>query len=57
MRIRNKKDPRRIQMRDFECSVCGTRRTATKRLGRTHEGHIKTMYCVTCREVTDHVQL
>ena len=56
MGVRNKKDPRRIQLREFECTVCGAHRTATKWRGVSPPGHIKTMYCVTCRTVTDFIQ-
>lgn len=51
------KDPRRIQKRDFRCTVCGTVRTATKVHGKTGPGHVKTMFCLTCRDMTDHVQV
>ena len=54
---RNKnKNARRYQLRTFECSVCGERAPALKSLGRTNPGHIKHMYCIRCREITEHRQ-
>lgn len=47
----------RPQMRVFRCPVCGQLHTAPKVLGRTHEGHIKTMWCFVCKQVVDQVQV
>lgn len=49
-------DPRRIQKRLFVCQICGNVTPATKRLGTTREGHVKTMWCWKCRKETDHIQ-
>ena len=48
---------RSLQMRKFQCSVCGEKITAPKLRGRTHEGHIKHMYCRVCQEETEHIQI
>lgn len=55
MRVLNK-DPRLIQLRDFECLECGAVVTATKRKRETAPGHIKTMWCAFCKKETDHIQ-
>lgn len=53
---RRVKDERKIQMRRFQCPVCGCIQYASKLKNRTSEGHIKTMYCFKCRNCTDFVQ-
>ena len=52
----NRRTIQRPQLRDMVCPVCGTVTTVTKTKGRTHPGHIKTMYCYRCKAVTDHIQ-
>ena len=39
------------------CPVCGSLSPATKAMGRTAPGHIKTMYCYGCKAVSDMVQI
>ena len=51
------KDPRAIQVRRFRCPVCGYERVATKRRGKTGTGHVKTMWCLSCKADRDFVQL
>jgi len=53
----HKDNMRAVQKRLFECTVCGSVAPATKRSGRTFPGHTKTMYCFTCKEETDHLQI
>lgn len=50
------KDPR-YQKRVFVCAACGAEAPAIKRKGRTKPGHIKHMYCIRCREITEHQQI
>jgi len=45
------------RQRLFQCTVCGNKTLAPKWKGRTHPGHIKTMYCYRCGKTTDHVQI
>lgn len=47
----------KIQKRLFQCQVCGTVSPATKYKGITIPGHVKTMYCRTCKDDTDHIQI
>lgn len=47
----------RPQKRLFQCSMCGRHTPAVKFKGRTVPGHIKHMYCLACRKVTEHVQI
>lgn len=51
-----KRSSLRIQMRTFECPVCGTKLHATKTKFKTKVGHIKTMYCYVCKDMRDCVQ-
>ena len=44
-------------LRYFECPNCGIIVTAPKTDGRSHSGHIKTMYCYVCKKETNHVQV
>ena len=44
------------QNRHFRCPDCGTRLTASKIHGKDRQGHVKTMYCPTCRQDRDFVQ-
>ncbi|WP_317380425.1 hypothetical protein [uncultured Intestinimonas sp.] len=47
----------RTQKRVFRCTVCGETAPAAKGRGpRTGPGHVKHMWCVRCREVTEHRQ-
>lgn len=55
MRHRSK-DPRRYQHRIFVCQICGEEAPAGKIRGKTSPGHIKHMYCIRCREITEHRQ-
>jgi transcription elongation factor Elf1 len=43
-------------IRRFKCPECGCEVTAPK-MSKTGNGHIKTMYCVICREKRDFVQI
>lgn len=46
------------QKRLFRCAVCGEIAPATKRRGKTTQpGHVKHMYCLRCKVVTEHVQI
>ena len=54
---RKVKDPRQLQVRYFRCPVCGEVSPATKRIGKTKIGHIKTMFCCWCGEVRDFEQI
>lgn len=51
------KDPRRYQHRLFKCAVCGEVQPAGKRRAKTPPGHVKHMYCIRCREITEHRQI
>ena len=51
-----KKNVRPVQLRTFECPICGTRVPATKTKHKTKPGHVKTMYCYVCMKETEHVQ-
>lgn len=51
------KDPRAVQLRVFECTVCGHRQVHTKRHGKTPPGHVKTTWCVWCQAATDQIQI
>ena len=53
----NRKDCRRIQMRVFVCSQCGTKLVATKYKSKTGIGHVKTAWCYVCKETTEHIQI
>ena len=45
------------QVRWFRCAVCGEKAPAAKGKGaRTSPGHIKHMWCIRCRAVTEHRQ-
>lgn len=44
------------QVRIFRCDVCGHKRPATKRKGRTVAGHKKNMWCPWCKDTTEHTQ-
>ena len=46
-----------MQIRVFQCPVCGSRVVCPKYKGRTGKGHVKHTYCVRCRAVTAHVQI
>lgn len=53
----SKKVRSRPQVRWFRCQVCGYVAPATKGRGpRTGAGHVKHMWCIRCREVTEHRQ-
>lgn len=54
---RRRRSRRPPQVRLFQCPVCGNLSTATKAMGRTAPGHIKTMYCYGCKAVSDMVQI
>ena len=54
---RTRKDPRRIQLRDFRCMQCGGIAPAAKINGNTLAGHIKHMWCHWCAETTLHIQI
>lgn len=45
-----------IVLRRFQCPVCGLKLAACKKNGKTGRGHVKTMYCPTCREDRDFEQ-
>lgn len=53
-RRRSRRGP---QVRLFRCPVCGNTMPATKMMGRTIIGHIKTMHCLFCGEVQDFIQV
>lgn len=57
MRLRQHPKTVKIQKRLFQCTVCGTVSPATKYKGITIPGHLKTMYCRTCKDDTDHIQI
>lgn len=46
----------RPQVRYFVCPACGATSPATKWKGTTAAGHVKTMYCYRCKNITDHIQ-
>lgn len=56
MAVKSHKDALPIQVRYFKCPVCGTVAPATKTRHKTSKGHIKTMYCYVCKEITNHEQ-
>ena len=56
-RVRHPCDYRRVIVRTFVCPVCGAVVPATKTQGITVAGHIKTMWCYSCREVRDFLQV
>lgn len=40
------------------CRVCGQRNVFTRKASkRKKRGHIKHMWCISCEEVTDHVEV
>jgi len=57
MSIHDRRNPRRVQMRDFQCAVCGNVSTAPKVKRKTGDGHVKHMYCWRCRQTTEHTQI
>ncbi|GEM_PF-2764574 len=49
---------RRVDKRLFKCTLCGLEQYAPCRIGhRSYAGHIKHMYCINCRERTEHRQI
>lgn len=55
MKPKNRGRP--VQIRDFVCTECGTKATATKWKGKTVKGHAKEMWCYRCGKTTRHVQV
>ena len=50
--------PKRASLlRYFKCSWCGAIATAPRTHGKTHAGHIKTMWCYVCKRERDFVQI
>lgn len=45
-----------ILIRRFICPVCGLKMSACKQRNATGKGHVKTMYCPTCKDKRDFVQ-
>ena len=56
-RVHHPHDYHRVIVRTFICPVCGAVVPATKTQGITVAGHIKTMWCYSCREVRDFLQV
>lgn len=49
---------RNMTERRFKCSGCGSIQTAYKSSAiRTASGHIKTMYCIYCKQNKDFIQI
>lgn len=48
---------RYFSLRRFKCPECGAVLTATKHTKRTGDGHVKTMWCFTCKAERDFVQV
>lgn len=49
---------RRIDRRLFKCSLCGLEQYAPCKAGhKSYAGHIKPLYCINCRERTEHKQI
>ena len=44
-------------LRRFRCPECGAVLTATKHIARTGDGHVKTMWCFTCKMERDFIQI
>ena len=50
--------PKRASLlRYFKCSWCGAIATAPRTHGKTHAGHVKTMWCYVCKRERDFVQI
>ena len=57
MKKRNRRVAPPFQVRIFQCAVCGELAPAAKGRGRTAPGHKKHMYCIKCRDITEHIQI
>ena len=53
---RTRSKGKKPQIRVFHCPECDGKLVAPKYTNHTQPGHIKTMYCFTCRTYRDFVQ-